>query len=40
MTAGISVRPSGKALAADIASRERSIVAVGDLDESVFESLV
>ena len=29
-----------QALAGDIASRERSIVAVGDLDESVFESLV
>jgi predicted Zn-dependent peptidase len=29
-----------QALAADIASRERSIVAVGDIDESVFESLV
>ena len=29
-----------QALAADIASRERSIVAVGDLDESVFQGLV
>jgi predicted Zn-dependent peptidase len=29
-----------QSLAADIAARQRSIVAVGDLDESVFESLV
>ena len=29
-----------QSLAADIASRDRSIVAVGDLDEAVFEGLV